>query len=281
MNEVLGSKLMIGAEAVLTRASYTDLHNHVVPGVDDGSRSVEESLESLRSFRQAGVDRIVATPHLYVQHLDGARELTRTLQFLRREFDFLAATAAGVDGAVPEMRFGQEICAPNAWDIRRVVDEAELGLGSSAFLLVEFGFELRGDPEAVIEAVHEAGREIVIAHPERYRYPDGPDPVERMRRWVEAGAYLQVNLGSLRAGEGAYGAAVARLGWRLIDEGLAHLLASDHHCRARPQIVHREIHEALLARGGVEQAKLLLEENPRRIFAGEAPLPVEALCSGV
>lgn len=267
-------------DAGLADLSYTDLHNHVIPGVDDGSDSLAESLEALREFRSEHVHRVVATPHLYLQFLDGRRELSNQMRFLREAFDELVASLPGA-GEMPGLWFGQEVCAVDGASVRRVVDDAEVSLAGGPFMLVEFGFELPGDPDAVIRTVREAGREIVVAHPERYRYAAGVDPLEVMRRWVDAGAYLQVNLGSLQEGEGRYGSGVARLGWQMIGEGLAHLLSSDHHCRSRPQILHREIHRILVQRGGAAQAALLLSENPRRILEGRTPRDVQALVQRV
>lgn len=257
-----------------------DLHNHVIPGVDDGSRSMEESLESLRDFHEEGVARLAVTPHLYLQHLDAPGELNARMRGLRDAFAQLEEQAART-GLAPELHFAQEICAYDGRYMSRVVDDPEIGIGGTDYMLVEFGFHLEGDPDEVIDAVHAAGRRIVIAHPERYNHPPGEDPLETLRRWRDAGALLQVNLGSLFDSGSAYGRHAAELGWSLLDEGLAHLLSSDHHCRSRPQIIHQAVHAMISERGGVTQADLLLRENPNRILDGLAPLPVEGLCGAV
>lgn len=256
---------------------FVDLHSHVVPDVDDGARTLQESLESLATFRAEGVRMLVTTPHLYLQFLEGPFQLAGRMDHLRAGFETLI-DALPEDADLPEVRFGQEVCAHDGRAVARVVDDPEVSLGGTDFLLVEFGFDLEGDPESVIRTVQDAGRRLVIAHPERYRYPEGSDPVERMRRWRDAGAFLQINLGSLDEAESFYGSRANRLGWRLLEEGIAHLASSDHHCRQRPQILHRSIHRAVRERGGHDQASLLLEENPRRITAGLDPLPVEGLC---
>lgn len=256
---------------------FADLHNHVIPGVDDGSRSMTESIESLHQFAEEGVRRLAVTPHLYLQHLDAPGELRARMRELRDAYERLTAAAAD-EGVETEIRFAQEVCAHDGRYVARVVDDPEVGIGGTEFMLVEFGFHLEGDPDEVIETVHAAGRRIVVAHPERYYYPPGDDPVETMRRWHDAGAVLQINLGSLHDGGSAYGSDAEALGWRMLDEGLAHLLSSDHHCRSRPQIVHRGVHAMIAERAGAAQADRLLRENPNRILDGLAPLPVEGLC---
>lgn len=263
-------------DRVMPLEGFADLHNHVIPGVDDGSRSVEESVEALDEFAQGGVHYLIATPHLYLQLLDRDEALAQRLDQLEDAFQEMAG-AIPSGAAVPELRFGQEVYAQDGATIRRVVEDPRVGLGGTDFMLVEFGFHLRGDPEEVIAAVQATGRKIIIAHPERYLFPNDIDPMATMRRWRDAGALLQVNLGSLDEAESAYGSEAERLGWQLIEEGLVHLVSSDHHCRSRPQILHREIHAAISGRGGEEQADLLLRENPRRVFQGDDPLPVPGL----
>ena len=174
---------------------FVDLHNHLVPGVDDGAASVAESLDALRTLYAEGVRTLVATPHLLLPHLATDSAIGRTLDTQRRAFDRLAEAAA-LESDLPALGLGQEIWAPDAATIRRVVCRTDVGLGGSRTMLVEFGFELRGTHAEVVQAAIDAGRGIVIAHPERYHYPTGLTPLDVMHRWREMGALLQVNAGS-------------------------------------------------------------------------------------
>src|SRR5215210_8169939 len=102
----------------LPMPSFVDLHNHLVPGVDDGAASVAESLEALRSLYAEGVRTLVATPHLLLPHLATDGAIGRALDTQRRAFDRLAEAAA-LERDLPTLGLGQEIWAPDAAAIRR------------------------------------------------------------------------------------------------------------------------------------------------------------------
>src|SRR4051812_40688645 len=138
---------------------FVDLHNHLVPGVDDGAATVAEALDALRSLHAEGVRTLVATPHLLLPHLATDGAIGRALDTQRRAFDRLAE-AATLEHDLPALGLGQEIWAPDAASIRRVAARTDIGLGGSRTMLVEFGFELRGTHVEVIEAALMAGRGI-------------------------------------------------------------------------------------------------------------------------
>ncbi len=252
---------------------FTDIHNHLLPGVDDGSRSVEETLSALRRFRQAGVSELAMTPHLGPSW--GASDLPRRLDALRDAFERVRETVERHDG-LPAVRLGQEVFGWDAEQAAPLLEHPEVGFAGTDLMLIEFGFDLGGKPEEVLERAHAAGRRVVVAHPERYRYPAGIDPLATLRRWRDRGAFLQVNLGSL-TGYYDRGGTLRDLAWSIVEEGLAHVLSSDDHGENRPQTYHREIHAKLEERGASDQAALLLGENPARVLRGEAPLEVAPL----
>ena len=74
--------------------TFVDLHNHLVPGVDDGAATVAESLEALRALYAEGVRTLVATPHLLLPHLATDAAIGRALDTQRRAFDGLAEAVA-------------------------------------------------------------------------------------------------------------------------------------------------------------------------------------------
>jgi protein-tyrosine phosphatase len=248
--------------------AIVDLHSHLVPGVDDGTRTVDESLESLAGLYQEGVRALVTTPHLLIPHLQTDAAVERELDLHRRAFAGLADATRDRDD-LPAIWLGQEIWAPDAVAIRRVVRRSDVGL-PGRFLLVEFGFDLQGSHNDVIRETLQAGRQIVIAHPERYRYLPGHEPLDVMRTWQDLGALLQVNVGSLTGHYQNSSPGSERLAWQMVSAGMIDLLATDHHGTRRRGVSPREAAQTLIARGEQGLAERAMSEVPGRILRDEA-----------
>jgi protein-tyrosine phosphatase len=243
---------------------FTDLHSHLVPGVDDGSASVEESLASLAALRAEGVGALVTTPHLLLPRLATDADISNELGTHCAAFGELAA-AVGGRGDLPAIALGQEIWAPDTYQIRRVIHRADVGLAGGHYLLVEFGFDLQGSHEDVIRETLAGGRGIVVAHPERYRYVPGVPPLEQMRRWRDLGALLQVNAGSFNGYYAHSNPGAQELAWTMVREGLVDLVSTDHHGIRRSGVSLLEAFEALAARGKHELAERVLARAPDRV----------------
>ena len=251
-----------------TPLSIVDLHSHLVPGVDDGTASVAESLDALGALHQEDVRSLVTTPHLLVPNLVGDDAVDRELERHRRAFDNLAASCEG-RADLPAIALGQEIWAPDATAIRRVVLRPDIGLAGGRYLLVEFGFELLGNHNDVVREVQAAGRQMIIAHPERYHYLDGHNPVDVMRTWRDLGALLQVNVGSLTGHYRRSSPASESLAWQMVELDLIDVLATDHHGPRREGVSPREALNALIARGQRMLVQRAMVETPGMIFRDE------------
>lgn len=245
----------------------TDIHSHLIPGVDDGAATAEQAVEGVRAMWEQGVTTVVATPHL-----SGA--LTRVPERLEARLAELDAGWAVLRGAAragsPGVRLerGVELMldtpAPDLSDPR-------LRLAGSRFVLLEFAGMMV--PPAVGEALRglvESGVVPVVAHPERY--PAVQLAPERVAEWVEIGCRLQVNAGSLL---GRYGAPAGDAALAILRNGWASYLASDYHARGRPALSRARAYLEEL--GAAEQAELLLSANPRRIPDDQDPAPVPPL----
>jgi protein-tyrosine phosphatase len=252
-----------------------DVHSHLVPGVDDGTTSVEESLESLRSLRAEGVAALITTPHLLLSRLESQSEIGRELDGHRRAFDRLVLAGAGATD-LPAIGLGQEIWASNAEQIRRVLGRTDVGLGGTDYLLIEFGFELTGTHMDVVDAVIAAGRRIVISHPERYEYLPGTDPLELAKAWRERGALLQINAGSLNGYYNFSNPGSKHLAWAFIQTGIADMISTDHHGSRRAGVSPLEAWDTLVAHGYEEYAEQLMSIGPGQIV-NAADLALESI----
>jgi protein-tyrosine phosphatase len=246
-----------------------DLHNHLVPGVDDGAATTAESLHYLRALADDGVRRMATSPHLDARLVHDAGALYRRIDRLEAAFHELVRACAGEPG-LPALTFSQEILVPDAGTAELVFLEPRVGIRGTNYATIEFGFELPEDPAAVVRAVRDAGRRPIVVHPERYRRGTTPPTIDEIRSWKEAGAILQVNGGSILNG---YGPGITDLAWELIALGLADLVSTDHHGASRP-VSPATVVRRLARRGAGEQARLLAAENPGRVLDDRETLPV-------
>ena len=231
-----------------------DLHSHLLPGVDDGSPSIETSLPVLERFSEQGVECLVLTPHLTASRASAA-PLERNLQIL----DALRTRAP----AALDLRLGWEIMLdePNV-DLR----DAALSLGGSTARLVEFPrVAVPARAGAELARIRDGGLIPVLAHPERY----WGCTAERVADWRSCGAAIQMDVASL-AGRGTI-AATARA---LLAEGLVDCFASDNHGDSRSLATARRW---LLEEASPQHADLLTRTNARRLLDGALPLPVPPL----
>lgn len=231
-----------------------DLHSHLLPGVDDGSPSVERSAPVLKRFADQGVECVVLTPHLTASRV-GQAPHARHVELLQE------LRTAVPDG--PELRLGWEIMLdePNV-DLRA----RELALAESTAVLVEFPrVAVPARAGAELARIRGSGLVPVLAHPERY----WGCTTEKVVEWRAAGAVIQMDVASL-AGRGTI-AATARA---LLAEGLVDLFSSDNHGDSRSLASARDW---LLQHGTSEHAELMTETNAKRLLADEPVLPVPPL----
>lgn len=247
-----------------TGAGITDLHSHLMPGVDDGAADAVEARAALAAFRAAGAAHLVTTPHV-----DGS--LTLRADALEQRLDALDAAWTALVGLAaehePALRLdrGAEVML----DVPTPeLDDPRLRIAGGPFVLVEFPHRILPPQSAdTLARLARRGWIPLVAHPERYAGLG--DDLEPIGEWRRAGAYLQVNGPALL---GRFGPRVRANAFTLLARGWADCIASDYHARGEPRLA--EYREALIAELGSEHAELLLSINPARIARGEPPLPV-------
>lgn len=191
---------------------FTDWHSHILPGVDDGVGTVDESLEILSEYERLGVSEVWLTPHVM-------EDIPNTPEVLEARF---AELQSAYDGGV-SLHLGAENMLDNLFMERLERDEL-LPVGNNRdHLLVETSyFNPPADLYGMLGKLGSKGYFPVLAHPERYSYMTDADYV----RLKGMGVIFQINLPSLA---GLYGPDVKRRAERLLSKGYAGMLGTDVH----------------------------------------------------
>ncbi len=249
--------------------ALADIHSHLVPGVDDGARDLDDVLDAVERMTLLGIRRIITTPHLDGSLTQSPDRLDERLSEVDEAFN-LAVEAVGQRFPEVEFRRGHEVML----DVPDVTfDDPRTRLAGTSFVLVEWPrLHLPPGTVPVLKRICADGFRPIIAHPERYIGLDRE--LDLAGQWREAGAYLQINYGSL---DGRYGAEARTTAFRLLRRGWGDYLASDFHGRAERKLYAKEARVRLEDLGGEEALVHLTLTNPGRIFRDEAPLPVPPL----
>ncbi len=246
----------------------TDLHSHLVPGVDDGSRTLLEAMEGMGKLEGAGVRRIVTTPHLDGSLTHDPEGFEARLEEMDRGWSSLVQRAEKEFPEV-ELRRGFEVML----DVPDPdLSDGRLYLAETRFVLVEWPW--LGVPPGTLQVLtrlKDAGATPVLAHPERYR---GLEELDLANGWRKMGALLQVNYGSL---VGRYGETPQKRAFTLLERGWVDLFSSDFHGRPHLTPDLEEAREVMSEMGGDEQFEILSGVNTFRLLCGEDPVPVPAL----
>lgn len=229
-----------------------DLHCHLLPGVDDGPRELEASLEMCRLAAADGCTVVVATPHQ--RHPSWRNDDRECLE------GRVAEVQAAASGII-EVRLGAEIRLDSDFldEVDAMPHGSILALGGSRTLLIELDHSGWGpDPEEIVHELVLGGWRPLLAHPEHIA--GLADDVDRLADLVDAGALLQVTAMSVT---GEFGRPAEELSWRMLEEGLVHVVASDAHSPVwRPpglRAARRRIEQRL----GADWGRRLTEEIPR------------------
>lgn len=233
-----------------------DLHSHVLFGLDDGARTIDDAVAMARAAVADGTTTMVATPHFdHPQYRTAEEAASRTLAALRAR---IAAEGIPLELlAGGELTFSEHtrgrvqrrqlpVIAAGPWVLLELYDPLPPGIDDELF---QFGLH---------------GYQVLLAHPERFRaVQSSPDLVQR---WVERGMHVQITAQSLTGEMGQRNERAART---LLERRLVHVIASDtHNAARRPPGLSRAREVAADLLGSEEAADALVTRNPRAIVEG-------------
>lgn len=241
-----------------------DLHNHLLPGIDDGAKKLEETLEFLRVAGRDGVKAVTATPHMKPGVYDNTRAAILERIAMVRE----AARGDAAAEAVALLPGAEVYFTADTVERARAGTLMTVGDGGK-YLLLELPYQQV--PMRVEETIFQLrllGITPIMAHPERVAYY--LEDYRRVAASVRLGALTQVTGNSIT---GKFGPKARDFAVRMLEENLVHIVASDSHdVRYRPPTLS-DARAAIAKLAGEATARLLVEDNPRAILDGRAIEP--------
>lgn len=193
-----------------------DIHSHLIPGIDDGSKSMEQSVEMITRLKNMGFKKLITTPHIMQYEYDntpdiilgGLKELQEVLKQKNIDIEIEAASEYFLDQHFLEL-----------------IQKKDLLTFGDNYLLFELSYTIK--PVILENAVFSMisqGYNPVLAHPERYLFMH--KNFDEYRELKEKGVLFQVNLNSF---SGYYSKAVKDIANRLVEEGMIDFIGSDTH----------------------------------------------------
>jgi protein-tyrosine phosphatase len=230
-----------------------DVHCHILPGLDDGPESIEESVAMAESAITDGITHVVATPHCSNEYPFDFGRVQRLRERLQSEIGDRLKLATGCDFHLnPE----------NIEALR--TDPSRFCINQHEYLLVEFNeISIPPSMDDTLHALQLKGLRPIITHPERNailrRQP------ERLAKWARLGCFVQVTAGSLT---GTFGPRAQEDSLCWIAQGVVHIVASDAHNTRRRPLRLQAAYDAVSEQFGPEKARALFLENPLAVFEG-------------
>ena len=240
----------------------TDIHTHILPGLDDGAESLYDTLEMAVMACESGTTHIVATPHCNIPGVYDNYFGERYIYAFEKAKEAIAREKIPV-----ELLPGMEVFATE--DLPELLAAGKImPLNQTRNVLIEFDFA--EDPwfaEHVLRRVREVGAIPVLAHAERFEFvQENPQIVYRCQ---ERGYYVQVNKGSFM---GRFGRRAEQTAYRLLDHNMVTVIASDAHSPERRTTFMADAYETLAAEYPEKYLDILFDKNPALLCQGRSPV---------
>ena len=247
-----------------------DLHCHILPGIDDGPKTLKESLEMARIFEQAGYSHVVATPHA----VPGTTWMPKPQDIRGQLTEFNHAIVN--NGIKLKVLPGMEIALDPQISVL-IENNRVQTLAGKSYVLVEPPFQRLplGWDHAIFDILSK-GFKVLLAHPERCaQLASKPQLCDKL---IESGVYLQVNWDSFL---GHHGSKTQKMAIYLASRGYIHCLATDSHdARSRNAIQVQRTAETIEELIGPRNLQLISRQNPIRVLKNEVLVQMDKPVGG-
>lgn len=195
-----------------------DMHNHILYGIDDGCKTIEESIETIKNMKKIGFNNIVLTPH-YIE--DSSFKANNNLKLQKLEILKEELLKNNID---VNLFLGNEIFINES--INELIINKEIrSINNTRYILIELPFNNQIlNLDDYLYELKLKGYKIIIAHPERYTY--FKDNYEEARKLYDSGVLFQVNYGSII---GQYGSSSLKLVKKLLKDDMVDFISTDIH----------------------------------------------------
>ncbi len=195
---------------------HTDLHSHLIPGIDDGSKTMEESIFLIKELADLGYKKLITTPHTMNDYYKNTPEIIHSgLNKLKAEI--------AKENIEIEIEAASEYMLDDGFEVK-LKNGNILSFGDN-YILVEMSYMAEfPNLSSIIFELQMEGYKVVLAHPERYNY--WHNSFHKYQELVDRNVYLQMNINSLT---GWYSESSKRMAERLLNENMISFLGSDLH----------------------------------------------------
>jgi protein-tyrosine phosphatase len=207
----------------------SDIHAHWLPGIDDGAKNIEESIEIISYLKNLGFKRLVATPHVMSDFFNNSTQIIQEKLQLVKD----AVAKAGLDVelfAAAEYNLDEEF-------VKRIANKDLLTLPNTNIVLFELSYiNQPNNLKVVVKDLFVKGYQPLLAHPERYPYY--ADDISKYEELKDMGVQMQVNLMSLA---GHYGPQAKHIARYLIDKNWVDFVGTDIHKKAHSSSIEKAL----------------------------------------
>ncbi len=235
-----------------------DFHNHVLPNVDDGPKTIEESRDMLRYASVQGITEIVQTVHFQHPKMEGKNvEYSYLKGELKKTQDYINKNNLNI-----KMHLSAEVFyLPNLLDIS---DNPLLTIGNGKYMLIEFSTNIfPQNYEEEFYKLQVKGITPIIAHPERYRFVQ--NDIKILQMWLDRGFVVQVDAGSLI---GHFGKNTKKIAIQMLNSGLFHIIGSDAHNNRARNFCIKEAYRVIKKINSNKNIKIL-KQNTESLLLGK------------
>jgi protein-tyrosine phosphatase len=233
-----------------------DIHSHILPGIDDGPKDMEETAQMLRLAIEEGITDVIATSHGEAGF--GEHQAKEYLEAFEKTREYI------VEHKLPiQLYYGNELYYGDG-----IIEALRTGevrtLNGTRYVLVEFPvYESCSYIERGLRELQKIGCWPILAHAERY--PSIRD-VKKIRELTEQGVLIQINAGSII---GKLGVGTKRFCLKLMKNDLVHVVATDAHGSLHRKPAIKDCIAYIQRKKGNEYCRMIMEDHPRQIIEGE------------